>query len=62
MRELNSKEMKLASGGNPLAAAFFTAVSSYGLGQEIGQAVNEYVNTRFSMSTGQAAYYTFNNK
>lgn len=62
MRELNETEIAAVRGGlNPWAAALSLA-SAYSTGEWVGNKVNTFVNSTFSMSTGTAAYYTFNSQ
>ncbi len=60
MRELTEKELEEVSGGN--AYAILSIASAYATGEWVGNKVNSFVNSTFSMSTGEAAYYTFNSK
>ena len=60
MRELTKEEVKVISGGNPLAFGALQLASAALTGWEIGGAINSFTNSTFGMSTGQAAYYTFN--
>ncbi|MBL6692265.1 MAG: bacteriocin [Pseudomonadales bacterium] len=60
MRELTEKELEQVSGGNPYA--ILSLASAYATGEWAGNKVNSFVNRTFSMSTGEAAYHTFNSK
>lgn len=60
MRELTEKELEQVSGGN--AYALLSLAGAYYTGKEIGRSINSAIKSTFSMSTGQAAYYTFNDK
>lgn len=62
MRELTYEETKVVNGGNPLLAGIFSIAGSYYGGKSIGASITESITTRFGMSPGQAAYYTFNDK
>lgn len=62
MRELTEKELEQVSGGNPLLGGVLSIVGAYYTGKEIGTAINTQIRKTFSMSPGQAAYYTFNDK
>ena len=62
MRELTKSEQQSINGGNPWAAALLSIGSAYATGEWAGGKINAYVERTYSMSTGQAAYYTFNGK
>ncbi|MFT7219983.1 MAG: hypothetical protein ACI8Z1_001600 [Candidatus Azotimanducaceae bacterium] len=62
MRQLSKNEEQTVNGGNPRAAALLSLGSSYSAGEWAGIKLTSFVNRTFSMSTGRAAYYTFNNK
>ena len=60
MRELNEVEIKAVSGGNMLFAGFLSIAGAYCGGQMIGSQVYATITDSFGMSTGEAAYRTFN--
>ena len=59
MRELNQEEIQRVNGGNPAYAAL-QLVSAFQSGYQLGSAIAKSINGSFSMTTGEAAYYTFN--
>lgn len=62
MRELTHEETKTVNGGNLFVAGVLGLAGSYNGGKTIGESINRAIADTFSMSPGQAAYYTFNNK
>ena len=62
MRELTEKEVTQVCGGNAFLGGALALAGAYYTGKEIGGAINSQIERTFSMSTGQAAYYTFNGK
>ena len=59
MRELTETELKQVSGGNMFLAGAISLVGAYEGGKTIGKAIVGSINNTFSMSTGEAAYYTY---
>ena len=48
----------MVNGGNPFLAGVGGIYSAYIGGKAFGNMIVQGINSRFSMTTGQAAYYT----
>jgi len=60
MREFSEVEIKAVSGGNMLFAGILSIAGAYYTGRSFGNHVYTSITSSYGMSTGEAAYRTFN--